>query len=173
MWFRESRSKHAPRRSRYRRPVERLEDRTVLSASWNNFGGNWRSTPTTLERPAQPIDQLLWQVPLDLDPWGYTHYGDPVFTANNVVIVPIKVTYEGNNQGATNFIEVGLNDVTGAGALEHRARRASITGASDAAPDRHHQPHQRPGHRRRVTIGGVHGNTAANTGSATPTRSAT
>ncbi len=100
-------------RSQYQATLERLEARTVPTASWNNFGGNAQHTDVA-QVAAQPINQLLWEVPLDMAPWGAVHYGDPVFTANNVVVVPIKVTWGANNQGATNFFEVGINDVSGA-----------------------------------------------------------
>ena len=39
-----------------------------------------------------------------MDPWGAVHYGDPVFTANNVVVVPIKVNWDANNQAQHQFL---------------------------------------------------------------------
>jgi hypothetical protein len=129
MWFRRFESKRSPRKFGYKPTLERLEDRTVPTATWNNFGGNAQHADVA-QVAAQPIDQLLWQVPLDLAPWGFIHYGDPIFTPNNVVVVPIKVTWGANNSGATNFIEVGINDVTGA-VLWSTAPMGSITGASN------------------------------------------
>jgi hypothetical protein len=114
---------------------------------------------------AQPIDQLLWQVPLDLAPWGFIHYGDPIFTPNNVVVVPIKVTWNANNQGATNFIEVGLNDVTGA-VLWSTAPMGSIHGASNVGNAIVITTNNTKGlaDGDSVTIGDMQGDTAANTG---------
>ncbi len=128
-----NRSRGSFLRSQYQAILERLEDRTVPSASWNNFGGNAQHTDVA-QVAAQPINQLLWQVPLDMDPWGAVHYGDPVFTANNVVVVPIKVTWDGNNQGVTNFFEVGINDVTGA-VLWSTAPMGSISSVTNNAND--------------------------------------
>jgi hypothetical protein len=146
-----------------------LEDRTVPTATWNNFGGNAQHTDIA-QVAAQPIDQLLWQIPLDLAPWGYIHYGDPIFTPNNVVVVPIKVTWNGNNQGATDFIEVGLNDVTGA-VLWSTAPMGSITGASNVGNTIVITTNNTNGlaNGARVAIGDMQGDTAANTGSSNKT----
>ena len=134
MWFRKkNRSRRSSLRSQYQATLERLEQRTVLTASWNNFGGNAQHTDVA-QVAAQPINQLLWEVPLDMDPWGAVHYGDPVFTANDVVVVPIKVTWDANNQGATNFFEVGINDVTGA-VLWSTAPMGSISSITNNAND--------------------------------------
>ena len=134
MRFRQkNRSRRSSLRSQYQATLERLEERTVPTASWNNFGGNAQHTDVA-QVAAQPINQLLWEVPLDMDPWGAVHYGDPVFTANNVVVVPIKVTWDANNQGATNFFEVGINDVTGA-VLWSTAPMGSITSITNNAND--------------------------------------
>jgi hypothetical protein len=120
-------------RSPYQAILERLEDRAVPTASWNNFGGDAQHTDVS-QVAAQPINQLLWEVPLDMDPWGAVHYGDPVFTANDVVVVPIKVNWDANNQGATNFFEVGINDVTGA-VLWSTAPMGSIGSVTNNADD--------------------------------------
>src|ERR1700678_4166263 len=102
-----NRSLRSSLRSQYRASLDRLEARTVPTASWNNFGGNAQHTDVA-QGAAQPINQLLWEGPLDMDPWGAVHYGDPVFTANDVVVVPIKVNWDANDQGATNFFDVGI-----------------------------------------------------------------
>ncbi len=128
-----NRSQRSSLRSQYQATLERLEERTVPTASWNNFGGNAQHTDVA-QVAAQPINQLLWEVPLDMDPWGAVHYGDPVFTANNVVVVPIKVTWDANNQGATNVFEVGINDVTGA-VLWSTAPMGSISSITNNAND--------------------------------------
>ena len=134
MRFRQkNRSRRSVLRSLYQARLERLEDRTVPTASWNNFGGNAQHTDVA-QGAAQPINQLLWEVPLDMDAWGAVHYGDPVFTANDVVVVPIKVTWDANNQGATNFFEVGIDDVTGA-MLWSTAPMGSISSITNNAND--------------------------------------
>ncbi len=134
MQFRQkNRSRRSSLRSLYQARLERLEDRTVPTASWNNFGGNAQHTDVS-QGAAQPVNQLLWEVPLDMDPWGAVHYGDPVFTANDVVVVPIKVNWDANNQGATNFFEVGINDVTGA-VLWSTAPMGSISSITNNAND--------------------------------------
>ena len=54
--------------------LEFLEDRLAPSANWNNFGGNAQHTDIA-GVPAQPIDQLLWSTPLDLNPWALCTMG--------------------------------------------------------------------------------------------------
>jgi len=147
--------------------LEFLEDRLAPSANWNNFGGNAQHTDIA-SVPAQPIDQLLWSTPLDLNPWGAVHYGDPVFTGNNTVIVPIKVTWDGTTQGATNFYEEGINDVTGA-VLWSTAPTGSITAASNTSPIVITSPNNGLSTGDVVTIGGVLGNTAVNATYSNPT----
>src|SRR5690348_13025781 len=63
---------------------------------------------------SQPLDRILWRTPVDLDPQYDTngeldiHYGSPLITRANTVIVPVKT-------GATNGFEVeALNGATGA-----------------------------------------------------------
>lgn len=63
---------------------------------------------------SQPLDRILWQTPVDLDPQYDTngeldiHYGSPLVTRANTVIVPVKT-------GATNGFEVeALTGATGA-----------------------------------------------------------
>jgi len=147
--------------------LEFLEDRLAPSANWNNFGGNAQHTDIA-SVTAQPIDQLMWSTPLDLNPWGAVHYGDPVFAPNNTVIVPIKVTWDGTTQGATNFYEAGINDVTGA-VLWSTAPTGSITGASDTSPIVITSPNNGLSTGDVVTIGGVLGNTAVNATDSNPT----
>jgi hypothetical protein len=65
MWIRRFRSRGIPRRFSCKPTLERLEDRTVPTATWNNFGGDAQHTDVA-QVAAQPIDQLLWQVPLVL-----------------------------------------------------------------------------------------------------------
>ena len=39
---------------------------------------------------ARPNNSIHWQMPIDLEPSGPEHYGEPIFTAANTVIVPMK-----------------------------------------------------------------------------------
>lgn len=169
MWFRRFRSKRSARKYSCKPTLERLEERTVPTATWNNFGGDAQHTDVA-QVAAQPIDKLLWQMPLDLAPWGYIHYGDPIFTPNNVVVVPIKVTWDANNQNATDFIDVGFNDVTGA-VLWSTAPMGSITGASNVGSTIVLSTNNTNGlaDGDYVTIGDMRGDTAANTGSSNKT----
>ncbi len=159
MWFRNPRSSRA-RQSAYKPAIERLEDRALLTASWNSFGGNAQHTEIS-QVAAQPVNQLMWSTSLDLAPWGAVHYGDPIFTPGNTVIVPVKVTYSGQVQGGNNFFVEGLNDVTGAVEWTS-AVTGSITGATNASPIVFTSPNNGLANGATVSIGGVVGNTAAN-----------
>ncbi len=159
-WFRKPQSKAASRRSRNANTVECLENRALLTASWNSFGGNAQHTEIS-QVAAQPVNQLLWSTSLDLNPWGAVHYGDPIFTPGNTVIVPVKVTYSGQVQGGNNFFVEGLNDVTGAVEWTS-AVTGSITGATNASPIVITSPNNGLANGATVSIGGVGGNTAAN-----------
>src|SRR5579862_2244939 len=106
-WFRKPRARRASRRPRYNAAIERLEDRALLTATWNNFGGNAQHTDVA-QVTAQPLNHLLWSTPLDLAPWGTVHYGDPIFTPGNTVIIPIKMTWSAQDQNQQNFYIAGL-----------------------------------------------------------------
>jgi Ca2+-binding RTX toxin-like protein len=91
--------------------LEILEDRRLLSASWSGYALNAQHTA---ESPAasQALQAIRWQTPVDLNP-QYSgndlliHYGSPLVTPANTVIVPVKT-------GATNGFEIeGLNAVNG------------------------------------------------------------
>ncbi len=159
-WFRKSPTR-APRRLRCQPTIELLEDRALLTASWNNYGGNAQHTEVT-QVAAQPLNQLLWSTPLDLAPWGAVHYGDPVFTPGSTVIVPVKITWSGQDQNSQNFYIEGLNDLTGAVEWTS-ALTGSVTAASNAGPiviTTGTTTGLTTGDS--VTVGGVNGNTAAN-----------
>ena len=97
-----------PRRDRLRtRPsLEALESRDLLSSSWANFGGNPQHTEISTVA-SQTMDSIHWQTSIDLQPWGSEHYGEPVFTPANTVIVPVKTGSNGN------FNLEGINGATG------------------------------------------------------------
>lgn len=64
--------------------------------SWNGFGRNAQHTALA-DVAAQPLSRIRWQTPVDLNP-QYTggddlliHYGSPLVTTRNTVVVPVKV----------------------------------------------------------------------------------
>jgi hypothetical protein len=95
------------RRDRARRRakpiVEALEARTLLSASWVSYGGNAQHTALSAVG-SQPLDTIRWHTPVDLNPQYngndlLIHYGEPLATPANTIIVPVKT-------GATDGFEV-------------------------------------------------------------------
>jgi hypothetical protein len=67
---------------------------------------------------SQPLNRILWQTPVDLDPQYtsgllYIHYGSPLITRSNTVIVPVKTGASGGFEikalagatGATNWVQ--------------------------------------------------------------------
>jgi len=68
-------------------------------ALWSTFGGNAQHTANS-SVPAQDLNKLKWHTTVDLKPDFiagelFIHYGSPVFTKNNTVIVPVKTTLTG------------------------------------------------------------------------------
>jgi hypothetical protein len=66
-------------------------------AQWSGFGGDpQHSAISHAPVPMQSLNRVLWSTPVDLQPESYTqtylliHYGSPLITAANTVIVPIK-----------------------------------------------------------------------------------
>src|SRR5215471_18578197 len=77
--------------------LERLEDRTV--PSWFTFGADPQHTGLSTVA-TQAADAIHWQTSVDLNPTGAAvHYGSPVFTPANTIIIPVKT-------GATSGFEV-------------------------------------------------------------------
>ena len=71
--------------------------------SWNTYAGDPQHTADSTVA-SLPIDQINWSTPVDLNPQLsgdelLIHYGSPVFTADDTVIVPVKT-------GATDGFEV-------------------------------------------------------------------
>ncbi|MEO8135803.1 MAG: hypothetical protein ABI831_17730, partial [Betaproteobacteria bacterium] len=62
------------------------------AAGWTTLGGNAQHTGVSTTA-AQPLDTIRWSTPVDLSaPSGaiLIHYGSPVITTANTVIIPIK-----------------------------------------------------------------------------------
>ena len=87
--------------------LEWLESRRLLSTSvsqayWAEFGGDAQHTAIS-SAATQPLQAVHWKTPVDLDPQYsgtdlLAHYGSPVITAKNTVIVPVKTGTTGNFQ---------------------------------------------------------------------------
>jgi hypothetical protein len=81
--------------------VERLESRELLSGApvWYGYGGNAQHTALSTVA-SQSMDKVRWSTPVDLHPPGFLgiHYGSPMVTAANTVLVPEKTTSSGNFQ---------------------------------------------------------------------------
>ena len=62
---------------------------------WDGLGQNAQHTALSAIA-SQPLQAVHWETPVDLDPYYafsgdlYSHYGSPVITADNTVIVPVK-----------------------------------------------------------------------------------
>jgi hypothetical protein len=66
-------------------------------AQWNSFAGDAQhSALSHAPVPMQPLNRVLWSTPVDLQAQTYEqqvlaiHYGSPLITAANTVIVPVK-----------------------------------------------------------------------------------
>ncbi len=64
------------------------------SDGWPSYALNAQHTATSLVA-SQPLDSILWQAPVDLQPQYdgselLIHYGSPILTASNTVIIPVK-----------------------------------------------------------------------------------
>jgi hypothetical protein len=74
-------------------------ERALPSASWETFAGNPQHTAISAVA-SQSFDEIHWQTPVDLAP-QYSgsdlliHYGSPLVTAGNTVIVPVKTGADG------------------------------------------------------------------------------
>jgi hypothetical protein len=81
---------HGIKRRHFRLFIEWLEDRSLPSAGWSDFAHDPQHTGDS-PVASQPLDAIHWQAPVDLNPTGAaTHYGSPVITAANTVIIPVK-----------------------------------------------------------------------------------
>jgi hypothetical protein len=73
----------------------------VVGPAWPTFGGDAQHAALSTVA-SQPLGRILWQTPVDTAPqyggggsYLLTHYGSPVITAKNTVMVPVKTTANG------------------------------------------------------------------------------
>jgi hypothetical protein len=74
------------------------------------FAGNAQHT-SVYPAPAQNLNAIKWSTTIDLNPTTTAHYGAPVITASNTVLVPVKTANNGfrvdafnGNNGAAKYI---------------------------------------------------------------------
>ncbi len=83
-----------------------------IRVPWNGYGHDAQHA-TISAVPSQPLNRILWQTRVDENP-QYSgsslliHYGSPLITRSNTVIVPVKTGASGG------FLVRALNGVTGA-----------------------------------------------------------
>src|SRR5262249_45102865 len=59
-------------------------------AAWTPFAGNSQHTAVSAVA-AQPLEVIRWSIPVDLAPGAILiHYGSPLVTPANTVVVPVK-----------------------------------------------------------------------------------
>ena len=58
------------------------------------FGGNAQHT-SVYQPTAQTLNTIRWETTIDLNPGDLAHYGAPVVTAANTVLVPVKTATDG------------------------------------------------------------------------------
>lgn len=92
--------------------LEPLESRSLLAAGgWTGYARDPQHTALSVYA-SQPLESIAWQTPVDLAPQLsgddlLIHYGSPLVTAENTVIVPVKT---GANDG---FRVEGISSATG------------------------------------------------------------
>ena len=82
----------------------------TVRAQSSTFGGNAQHT-NIYKAPAQNLNAIKWSTTIDFHPTTIAHYGAPVITANNTVLVPVKTSTDGfrvdafdGNNGTAKYI---------------------------------------------------------------------
>ena len=66
---------------------------------WHGYGGDAQHNAQA-PAPGQSLANIHWSIPVDLSPPGFlgVHYGEPMITAANTVLLPVKVDSAGTYQ---------------------------------------------------------------------------
>jgi hypothetical protein len=69
------------------------------SVPWHGYGGDAQHNAQA-PAPGQSLSKVHWSIPVDLSPPGFlgVHYGEPMITAANTVLLPVKVDGTGTYQ---------------------------------------------------------------------------
>jgi hypothetical protein len=78
--------------------------------SVSTFAGNAQHT-AIYQPTAQNLNVIQWSTTIDLNPGNFAHYGSPVITSANTVLVPVKTAtdgfrvdaFDGSNNGAAKY----------------------------------------------------------------------
>jgi hypothetical protein len=70
-------------------------------AQATSFAGNAQHT-SNYPAPAQTLNTIKWSTNIDFNPVGLAHYGAPLVTQNNTVLVPVKISSTGFRVDAFN-----------------------------------------------------------------------
>ncbi|HEX4083434.1 MAG TPA: hypothetical protein VHY22_00880 [Chthoniobacteraceae bacterium] len=79
--------------------LARVASGQSISVPWSDLGHGPQHTGLS-QFPANTMSRIEWQAPVDLDPQYsgndlYIHYGSPVVTQSNTVIIPVKTGAQG------------------------------------------------------------------------------
>jgi hypothetical protein len=72
----------------------------IAGAPWRTYGRNPQHSARA-SRAAQPLEEIHWHTPVDLDPQYsgggalFIHYGTPLVTSRNTVVLPVKTGASG------------------------------------------------------------------------------
>lgn len=74
-----------------------LAGQAEAASAWRGYGGDAQHNANA-PAASQAMAHLHWTLPVDLHPPGFLgiHYGSPMITAANTVLVPVKTTFGGS-----------------------------------------------------------------------------